>query len=162
MRKDPSWQAWVNKEAGVSDDQVVYATGWFEVDWQEKTAACPQGKRSVSCGEYTSKSRGEYIRVRFAKKDYSGCPAGARCTRGERRQLTLHPEKKHCALEEMRQLMQTGEGKRLYAKRAGVEGTISPAVRRCGLRRTRYRGLAKTHLGHLATAAGLNLARTAA
>ena len=167
MRKDPNWQARANREAGpagehVSGEPAAYTTDQFEVDWQEKAATCPQGKRSDSWGEYTSRSRGEHIRVRFAKKDCQVCPTRARCTRGERRQLTLHPERQHHALEEMRQLMQTEEGKRLYTKRAGVEGTISQAVRRCGLRRTRYRGLAKTHLGHLATAAALNLARTAA
>ena len=48
-----------------------------------------------------------------------------------------------------------------YAKRAGIEGTISQGVRRCGLRRSRYRGLARTHLGHVLTAAALNFARVA-
>ena len=77
-------------------------------------------------------------------------------------ELTLHSEEEHRALERARRFMQTEEGKRLYARRAGVEGTMSQAVRRCGLRRTRYRGLGKTHLGHLATAAALNIARAAA
>lgn len=58
--------------------------------------------------------------------------------------------------------MQSEEGKRLYALRAGVEGTLSQGVRSMSLRRTRYRGLAKTHLGHVATAAALNLARVGA
>ena len=56
----------------------------------------------------------------------------------------------------------TQEGQRLYAQRQGVEGTISQAVRAFGLRRARYRGLAKTGLQHLATAAALNLDRLAA
>jgi transposase len=45
----------------------------------------------------------------------------------------------------------------MYAKRAGIEGTISQGVRRSGLRRSRY--LAKTHLGHIFTAAAINLLR---
>src|SRR5919201_1730476 len=53
----------------------------------------------------------------------------------------------------------TAAFKQLYARRAGVEGTISQGVRACGLRRTRYRGLAKTHLGHVLTAVGLNCLR---
>jgi len=32
-------------------------------------------------------------------------------------------------------------------------------VRNCGLRRSRYVGLAKTHLQHVATAAALNVVR---
>ena len=46
-----------------------------------------------------------------------------------------------------------------YAQRAGIEGTISQGVRRCGIRRARYRGLAKTQLQHLATASAINLLR---
>ena len=53
-------------------------------------------------------------------------------------------------------------GRRQYQQRAGVEGTISQAVRGSGLRQARYHGLAKTHLQHLATAAALNLGRAVA
>jgi transposase len=48
-----------------------------------------------------------------------------------------------------------------YARRAGIEGTISQGVRRCGLRRSRYVGRAKTHLGHALAAAALNYTRMA-
>ncbi len=51
------------------------------------------------------------------------------------------------------------EGTLLYHRRAGVEATISQGVRAFGLRRTRYRGQAKTHLQHVATAAAINLER---
>ena len=53
-------------------------------------------------------------------------------------------------------------GKKLYNKRAGVEGTISQGVRAFGLRQARYRGLAKTHLQHIATAAAINFDRIVA
>jgi transposase len=46
-----------------------------------------------------------------------------------------------------------------YRLRAGIEGTLSQGVRAFGLRRSRYRGLARTHLQHVATAAAINLAR---
>ena len=55
--------------------------------------------------------------------------------------------------------MESEGGKKLYQKRAGVEGTLSQGVRAFELRQTRYIGLAKTHLQHLATAAAINLAR---
>ena len=44
--------------------------------------------------------------------------------------------------------------KKLYA-----EGAISQAVRRTGIRRARYTGLAKTHLGHALAATAINLVR---
>ncbi len=46
-----------------------------------------------------------------------------------------------------------------YSRRAGIEGTLSRGVRTCRLRRTRYVGQAKTHLGHILTATGLNFLR---
>lgn len=41
----------------------------------------------------------------------------------------------------------------------GVEGTISQGVRECGLRRSRYVGMAKTHLQHVITAVAMNVVR---
>ncbi len=46
-----------------------------------------------------------------------------------------------------------------YARRAGIEGTMSEGVRVHHLRRTRYIGLEKTHLQHLMTAVAINLKR---
>jgi len=40
-----------------------------------------------------------------------------------------------------------------------VEGTIAQGTRSHGLRRSRYVGLAKTHLQHLLTAAAMNVVR---
>ena len=42
-----------------------------------------------------------------------------------------------------------------------IEGTLSQGVRAFELRRSRYIGLAKTHVQHVATAAAINLARLA-
>ena len=41
----------------------------------------------------------------------------------------------------------------------GVEGTISQGVRGCALRRSRYVGMAKTHLQHVITAVAMNVVR---
>jgi IS5 family transposase len=49
-----------------------------------------------------------------------------------------------------------------YALRCGIEATISQGVRAFGVRRSRYSGLAKTHLQHLGTAAAINLVRVVA
>jgi transposase len=70
------------------------------------------------------------------------------------RQRTVHE-----ALQNARQQQQTDEWQEQYAKRAGIEGTISQAVRGFGLRECRYIGLAKTHLQHVLTATAINLAR---
>ena len=40
-----------------------------------------------------------------------------------------------------------------------MEGTVSRAVRTCGVRRSRYVGLEKTRLHHLLSAAAMNFLR---
>ncbi|GDY52087.1 hypothetical protein SVIO_027100 [Streptomyces violaceusniger] len=56
---------------------------------------------------------------------------------------------------------QTEDWQQRYAIRAGIEATISQNVRTCGLRRSRYRGLARTHVQHVLTALACNLTRIA-
>ncbi len=63
------------------------------------------------------------------------------------------------ALAKARQRQKTAEFKEQYSLRSGIEGTISQAVRGFNLRPCRYRGLAKTHLQHILTAAAINLER---
>jgi hypothetical protein len=65
----------------------------------------------------------------------------------------------HEALIAGRQRELTAHFRAEYAKRAGVEGTIAQGVRSCELRRSRYVGLARTHLQHLMTAAAMNVVR---
>jgi transposase len=86
------------------------------------------------------------------------------CTRAkdEPRRLRLQPQDQFEALQAARQLQSTVAGQRLYAKRAGIEGTISQGVRAFGLRQARYHGLAKTHLQNVATATAINLDRLGA
>ena len=104
------------------------------------------------------------IWVFFSPKVCRPCPARARCTRMKRfgRRLELHRRSQHEPLQAARQLLTTEAGKQLYNKRAGIEGTISQGVRAFGLRRTRYRGLARTHLQHIAIAAAINCDRIVA
>ena len=48
-------------------------------------------------------------------------------------------------------------GSDTYHHRAGIDPTHSQAVRTMGLRRSRNIGLRKTHLGHVAIAAAINV-----
>ena len=103
------------------------------------------------------------IYIRFSPSDCGPCPSRAKCTRSKakypRRSLAVRPQDQYEALKMRREQERTVEYLRMYAKRAGIEGTISQGVRRSGLRRSRYVGLAKTHLGHIFTAAAINLLR---
>jgi transposase len=63
------------------------------------------------------------------------------------------------ALQSARQRQATDDLKAQYALRSGIENTIALATDKLGMRRSRYRGRAKTHLHHLLTAAAINLMR---
>src|SRR4051812_36281212 len=144
-RPSPAWQGKV--EGG-------YETDRFEVDWDGERARCPQGKLSSAWKPYVGRGEG-YGLVSFAEAACSACPARPLCTRARRqpRRLRPHPRAEHEALTAARERLATKEGRRRHGRRAGIEGTLSRGVRAFGLRRGRYRGLARTHLQHVATAA---------
>ena len=71
----------------------------------------------------------------------------------------MRPQLYYQALQMARQREATDTFQTEYARRAGIEGTMSRGVRGAHLRRTRYRGLPRVHLGHILTAVGLNVLR---
>lgn len=73
------------------------------------------------------------------------------------RELTISTQKEYEILQGARQFQKTQVFKDRYAKRAGVEGTISQSVYTL----CRYRGIEKVHLQHILTACALNLTRIA-
>ncbi len=151
-RKDASWQ---NRTEG------AYRAEHFAIDWEHKQVRCPQGQSSAGWWEYTDPEGNPYVSVRFRASDCRDCPVRQRCTRAVKqgRYLRLPSQMQHAALREMRAFLDSEEGRCLYAKRAGIEGTISQGVRSFGLRQARYRGEAKAHLQHVATAVALNFSR---
>ena len=151
---DPSWQA--RSEEGLDKSQFV-------VDWDRQVVTCPAGKRSISWLPSTYPQKGTVFEARFARRDCTPCPLRSRCTRSKRepRIIGLQAREHHEALQAARKQQDTAEFQESYAARAGIEATHGQAVRRCGLRRCRYVGLAKTHLQHLISAAAINLVRIA-
>jgi transposase len=155
LRKDVSWQRRTEGAFGIEA---------FAVDWEHKRVRCPEGKQSISWSEYRDKARGRRLKVYFSPSDCQVCRSKALCTRTgtQGRQLSLHARETHEALAAARTRQVSEEDRPLYALRAGIEGTLSQGVSSFGLRQARYRGLAKTHLQHVASAVALNLDRLAA
>ena len=150
VRPDNGWQA---REAN------GYAATQFHIDWDTPRATCPQGVQSYRGKAGVDPSNRYIVRFVFREADCSACLAKVKCTQGKARYLSLLPQKQHETLQAARQRQETGTFKEAYARRAGVEGTISQAVYALTMRRSRYRGQAKTHLQHVATAAAMNLMR---
>jgi transposase len=152
--EDTSWQA----RAGAG-----YAQAAFALDWAAERATCPEGRASRTWKPATDSDGHPVVRITFADAACRACPARAACVRGDRpRKLVVRPQPQHAALTAARQRQHTPAFRAEYAQRAGVEGTVAQGVALGDLRRTRYRGLAKTHLRHLVLATALNLARLAA
>ena len=152
-------QGWQMQVAG------AYTFEQFTVDWEQQQARCPQGKASVSWAERVGPAGHPFIQVRFSTQDCGTCAQRALCTHAkppQARTLTLHPRAQSEALQAAQAWYAGDEGQRQYGRRAGVEGTLSQGVRAYGLRRTRYRGLPKTHVQHVATAAAINIDRIVA
>lgn len=150
---DSSWQA--RQAQG-------FELARFAIDWARHVVTCPQGHLSVHWWEHPKAKGRTQVDIAFAAADCHACPTRAVCTRGKGpRHLELLSQPEHLALQAARQRQTTKDFKEQYAARAGIESTLSQAVRRCGYRATRYIGLAKTHLQHVLTAAAINLIRLA-
>jgi transposase len=152
VRSDVSWQA---------QQPDGYDARFFEIDWEEKRVTCPQGKVNSYWREQTGVRGNPVIEVQFRKADCGSCAARAQCTRSRTapRTLTLLPKEHFLAIRLARAWQETDEFRQLYQRRAGIEGTLSQAVDSLAMRRTRYIGLAKTRLQHIATAVAINLSR---
>jgi len=152
---DNSWQA----RAGQGFDAAS-----FTLDWAARRATCPQGHPSVKWSETHDKRGAAVINIRFPRSACTACPCRDDCTHATKggREITVRPEAEHLALHAARARQRTPAFQDLYNARAGVEGTHSQGLRRCGLRQARYVGTAKTHLQHLLIAVALNILRLAA
>jgi transposase len=153
-RPDYRWQARAKQGFGMQD---------FEIDWEREKAVCPEGHESVEWAPFVDNRGNDVVRLKFSTTDCGSCPSRQLCTQSDakypRRRLTIRPKEQYEALQAAREREETADFKEQYARRNGIEGTISRAVRTCGVRRSRYVGLPKTHLQHLLSATSLSFLR---
>lgn len=153
-RADYHWQA----RAGEG-----FAAQSFRIDWEREQATCPAGCRSSGWSPSVDSYGTAVIKIKFSAKDCGPCASRLRCIRSvkrcQRRTLSIRTKEPYLALQEARQREGTADFGAEYARRAGIEGTLSRGIRTCEMRRTRYSGLARVHLGHVLTAVALNFLR---
>jgi transposase len=97
------------------------------------------GKISKKWTIRQDKTVSDVVRAQFGKKDSLACPVRSHCTRAavNPRQITFRQQEHHEAIQDARKRQTTQEFKERYAKRAGIEGTISQGVRAFDLRVSR-------------------------
>ena len=130
-------------------DEFTYLEG-------EGTVRCPAGK---TARYRVHKERG--LLFRFAEEDCGACGLKERCIggpRGARRRSVSMPYK-HRQLAQLREYMKTEPFKEEMKRRQWIEAKIAELVRWHGMRRARYRGLAKVNLQCLFTALVVNIKR---
>jgi transposase len=151
-RLDYHWQA---------RERTGFAVADFPIDWSRQEAVCPQGHASLSWTPAIDRHTNAVVKIKFSTRDCGPCRE--RCTRSRkrapRRTLTVRADAAYHALRQARERVGTRAFAAEYHRRAGIEGTISRGLRRCGLRQTRSIGLAKTALQHRLTAVAINFLR---
>src|SRR5581483_4112927 len=140
-----------------------FAASPFVVKWQQECATCPAGTTRSSWTTVQDRRGKPVITSTCAVQDGGPCPHRQACTRTQaaspRRTLTIRPQARSQALQASRQREREADFKTQDHQRAGIEGTLSPAVRAGGLRQARSRGQANVHLQQALTATALNLSR---
>lgn len=137
----------------------------FQVDFEHKRATCPGGQVATIWSDSHNGFGGAVVHIRFPVAVCGACPLRPQCmptstSTKHGRSLKLKPS--HVQVQARRQAQKTPAFKELYRHRAGIEASLSNAVRRHGARRARYRGTPKINLQHLFLASAINLKRAAA
>jgi len=149
MPGDQSWQA---RSKGFTAEQFV-------IDIEKQVATCPQGHPSSGWSNSQTSSGREVIHIAFPRSLCQRCEARPQCTRSAHQARTLQVSPHFATLVAARREQTTDAFHTLYARRAGIEGTLSEALLAHDLRRSRYIGMAKTWLRAWLVAAAINLER---
>jgi transposase len=152
-RADHKWQA---------QEKQGFDASSFHIDWDAQKAICPAGRESSSWTPAVDRLDNQVIKIKFSIKDCPSCALKAHCTQAQRRTISVRIKEHHQALQEARTRQKDPAFWEKYRVRSGIEGTISHGVRAFGMRRSRYRGMQKTHLQHLIIATAINMVRTLA
>jgi transposase len=133
----------------------------FVIDWERQQAICPEGRVSISWTPAVDNRQTPVIKITLSSTDCGRCPCQMQCVHNRRkyvrRTITVRPKEHYLALKARRAYARTHEYAAEYARRAGIEGTVSEGIRAHGMRRSRYIGLQRTHLAHVLIAAAINL-----
>lgn len=165
VRENKHWQVREGKGFDLSN---------FEIDWERERVTCPEGKHSIRWSPTKDAGGRDIIDIQFSRADCGACPSLDSCVnytpwekqkspkkkkQNPKKHLRVPARERYEALKAARERQRSEWYLAEYAQRDGIEGTIARAVSTCGLRRTRYRGLERVHLGHTLTAAAMNFLR---
>jgi IS5 family transposase len=136
-----------------------FTTEQFQVRVEERQAVCPAGKENTQCSRLVEKETGQ-VSFRFEWSSHCAeCLLRGQCVAPKQKHRSIVVGEHHSALQARRQEQKTDAFKERMKHRNGIEGTQSELVRGHGLRRARYRGLAKSKLQNYFVGAACNVKR---
>jgi transposase len=144
-------------EASPLSNKGLFTADDFTIDYESKQATCPSGCVSTSWNQLETDKHKGGIQISFGSQCQS-CPLRNKCTTnksGRKLRISQH----HNLMKQRRAESMTASFKESMKRRPPVEGTISEMTRSHGLRRSRYKGVLKTHFQNLIIGATVNLKR---
>jgi len=132
----------------------------FDVCVAARRAVCPAGQSSTNCSRLEEQKTGAVAyRFEWNKALCAGCPQCKRCLGQGQLHRTLVVGEHHDTIQARRREQKTELFQQDMRHRNAIEGTISELARGHGLRRCRYRGLAKARLQNAFIGAACNFKR---
>jgi len=131
----------------------------FDIRVEERRAVCPAGKENTQCSRLEEHTPGRAgYRFEWGSQCRS-CSLREQCVGPKQKHRTVVVGEHHSFLQARRREQQTPSFIQEMKHRPGIEGTQSELVRAHGLRRARYRGLAKAKLQNYFAGAACNVKR---
>jgi transposase len=136
-----------------------FRTEDFDVRVEDRKAICPAGKENTQCSRL-EEERGGKVHYRFEWSTHcADCRLREQCVGKAQKHRTIVVGEHHTVLQARRQEQKTKAFATEMKHRNGIEGTQSELVRGHGMRRARYRGLAKARLQNYFIGAACNVKR---
>jgi transposase len=132
----------------------------FDVRVEDRAAVCPAGQQNSQCSRLEEQATGRVsYRFEWSTEACAQCPLRPQCIKADQKHRTLAVGEHHTVLQERRREQKTEPFKQRMKHRNAIEGTQSELVRAHGLRRARYRGVAKAKLQNYFAGAACNIKR---
>jgi transposase len=136
----------------------------FKYDAEADTLTCPAGCTVIGHTPeivITNKQKRTGILFNFKHNQCNNCEMKSRCYPGKSK---IHGRQVHFSVYEpyyrqMKERLNSEEGKEAYRNRYKVEHKVADLARYCGMRRCRYRGLNKARIHTLLSATVSNIKR---
>jgi IS5 family transposase len=138
----------------------------FQYDMEHDTLTCPAGcvaSHSRRDLVHTKTQKRNTLMFQFPRRVCAACHLKPQCFPGSAKTYgrCVHINHYEPLYQQMKNRMESQEGKEAYRRRYRIEHKVADLARWCGMRRSRYRGLIRTKIHTLLAATVSNIKRMA-